>query len=94
MEETPLADGHVSTANLGEFKIPTPLEIPNLTTVFLESATGPAPYHGKAIAEIPNAPTAAAIANAVADAVGIRLFELPLTAERVYKSLQQVQLQD
>ncbi len=91
MEETPMADGHVSTANLGEFKIPTTMEIPNLNTVLLESATGPAPFHGKAIAEIPNAPTAAAIANAVADAVGIRLFELPLTAERVYKSLKQVE---
>ncbi len=91
MEETPLADGHVSTVNLGEFKIPTPRDIPNLTTVLLESSTGPAPYHGKAIAEIPNAPTAAAIANAVADAVGIRLFELPLTAEKVYKSMKQVQ---
>ncbi len=91
MEETPLADGHVSTANLGEFKIPTTMEVPSLTTVLLESATGPTPFHGKAIAEIPNAPTAAAIANAVADAVGIRLFELPLTAERVYKSLKQLQ---
>ncbi|NIO11506.1 MAG: molybdopterin-dependent oxidoreductase [Deltaproteobacteria bacterium] len=90
MEETPLADGHVTTANLGEFKIPTPREIPDLTTVLLESPTGPTPYHGKAIAEIPNAPTAAAIANAVADAIGIRLFELPLTAERVYKSLKQI----
>jgi len=93
MEETPMVDGHVSTANLGEFKIPTPREIPNLTTVLLESATGPTPYHGKAIGEIPNAPTAAAIANAVADAVGIRLFELPLTAERVYTRLKQVQPQ-
>ena len=34
---------------------------------------------------------AAAIANAVADAVGIRIFELPLTAERVYKSLKQLE---
>ncbi len=89
IEETPIVDGHVTTVNLGDFKIPTPGEIPNLTTVLLESPTGPTPYQGKAIAEIPNAPTAAAIANAVADAVGIRLFELPMTAEKVYWSLKQ-----
>lgn len=89
MEETPMADGHVSTGNLGDFKIPTSLDVPKLTTVLLESPTGPTPYQGKAIGEIPNAPTAAAIANAIADAVGVRLFELPLTAEKLYWTLKQ-----
>ena len=40
-----------------------------------------------AIAENPNVPTAAAIANAIADATGVRLFELPLSAERIYWAL-------
>ena len=43
---------------------------------------------GKAIAENPNVPTAAAIANAVADATGVRLFDLPLTSEKVYWALK------
>jgi len=38
---------------------------------------------------MPNVPVAAAIANAVADAVGVRLFELPLTAEKVYRGWKQ-----
>ncbi|HWP56981.1 MAG TPA: xanthine dehydrogenase family protein molybdopterin-binding subunit [Candidatus Acidoferrales bacterium] len=88
MEESPIADGRLATANLGEFKIPTARDIPKLTTVLVESSTGPAPFEGKAVAEIPNVPTAAAIANAVADAVGVRLFDLPLTAEKIYRELQ------
>ncbi|HEX9880136.1 MAG TPA: molybdopterin cofactor-binding domain-containing protein, partial [Candidatus Binatia bacterium] len=91
MEETPMNDGRVTTVSLGEFKIPTSRDIPALTTVLLESPTGPTPFQGKAIAEIPNAPTAAAIANAIADAAGIRLFELPLKAETLYWSLKQSQ---
>ncbi|HWO43369.1 MAG TPA: xanthine dehydrogenase family protein molybdopterin-binding subunit [Candidatus Eisenbacteria bacterium] len=88
MEENPITDGKIATSNLGEFKIPTAADAPRLTTVLLESPTGPVPFQGKAIAEIPNVPTAAAIANAVADAVGVRIFELPLTSEKVYSALQ------
>lgn len=89
MEENPVVDGRITTLSLGEFKLPCIKDIPKLSTVVLESPTGPVPFHGKQIAEMPNVPTAAAIANAVADAVGIRLFELPLTAEKVYWELKQ-----
>jgi xanthine dehydrogenase molybdenum-binding subunit len=88
MEENPIVDGKIMTANLGEAKLPAIGDIPRLTTVVLESPTGPTPFAGKAIAENPNVPTAAAIANAVADAVGVRIFDLPLTAEKVYWALQ------
>jgi len=47
----------------------------------------PSPFQGKAIAEIPNVPTAAAIANAIEDALGVRLYDLPLTAEKMYAAL-------
>jgi CO/xanthine dehydrogenase Mo-binding subunit len=48
---------------------------------------GSGPYQAKAIGELAN--NATATANAVADAVGCRLFELPITAERVYTALHQ-----
>jgi len=89
MEENPMVDGHITGLSLGEFKIPCIKDIPKLSTVVLESPTGPVPFQGKSIGEMPNVPTAAAIANAIADAVGVRLFELPLTAEKVYWSLKQ-----
>lgn len=87
MEDSSLVDGKMATANLGEFKIATAADVPKLTTVLMESPTGPSPFQGKAIAEIPNVPTAAAVANAIADAVGVRIFDLPLTSEKIYAAL-------
>jgi len=87
MEDSSLVDGKMATANLGEFKMPTAADLPKLTTILMEDATGPTPFQGKAIAEIPNVPTAAAIANAIEDAVGVRLCELPLTSEKIYAAL-------
>ena len=87
MEDNSLIDGKMATANLGEFKMATIADVPKLTTVLMQDATGPTPYQGKAIAEIPNVPTAAAIANAIEDAVGVRLHNLPLTSEKVYAAL-------
>jgi CO/xanthine dehydrogenase Mo-binding subunit len=87
MEDNSLVDGKMMTANLGEFKMATIADVPKLTTVLMESANGPIPYQGKAIAEIPNVPTAAAIANAIQDAAGVRLFDLPLTSEKIYVAI-------
>jgi len=88
MEENPMADGKIVTLTLGESKLPCMADVPPLKTVLVESPTGPTPFGGKAIAENPNVPTAAAIANAIADACGVRLFELPLTAEKIYQASQ------
>jgi CO/xanthine dehydrogenase Mo-binding subunit len=87
MEENQMVDGKITTLTLGEFKLPCSQDVPPLRTVLLETPTGPTPFAGKAIAENPNVPTAAAIANAVADACGVRVFELPLSAEKVYWAL-------
>jgi carbon-monoxide dehydrogenase large subunit len=84
MEENPHVDGKIATLTLGEAKLPCIADVPPLKTVLVESPTGPTPFGGKAIAENPNVPTAAAISNAIADACGVRLFDLPLTAEKIY----------
>jgi CO/xanthine dehydrogenase Mo-binding subunit len=87
MEENPLVDGKIATLTLGESKLPSIADVPPLRTVLVESPTGPTPFGGKAIAENPNVPTAAALANAIADACGVRLLELPLSAEKIYRAL-------
>ena len=87
MEELLTEDGRVSTLSFADFKIPTMADIPELSTVILESESGVGPLHVKGIGENPNSPTAAAIANAVADAVGARIHNLPVTAEKVYRAL-------
>lgn len=88
MEEMRTEDGHVSTLSLGDYKLPTIKDIPELVTVLLEPGPGPAPYQSKGIGESSNTPVAAAIANAVYDAVGVRVMDLPLTAEKVFTALQ------
>jgi CO/xanthine dehydrogenase Mo-binding subunit len=80
-------DGQVTNANLGDYKLPTMADIPRLETVLIETKHGPAPYEGKAIGELSNVAVPAAIANAVYDAVGVRITELPITAEKVYAAL-------
>jgi CO/xanthine dehydrogenase Mo-binding subunit len=69
------------------WKMPSIADIPLLETILLEDEAGPVPYHGKAIGELPNVPIAAAIANAVQDASGARVRDLPVTAEKVYAAL-------
>ena len=88
MEELLAEEGQISTLSLGDYKIPTIKDIPELVTVLLEPGPGPAPYQSKGIGESSNTPVAAAIANAVFDAVGVRVMDLPLTAEKVFAALQ------
>jgi len=88
MEELAVSDGLVTTPSLAEYKIPTMEDMPAVEIVTVPTEVGPGPFAAKAIGETPNVPTAAAIANAVEDAVGVRLVELPLTPERVYRALQ------
>ena len=88
MEELQIEDGRITTLSFGDYKIPTVADIPSLKTVVLPPGEGVGPYHIKGIGETPNTPTAAAIANAVADAVGARVRDLPVTSEKVYRLLQ------
>lgn len=87
-EELVTAEGRIVNGHLGDYKLPAIADIPPLETVLVPSPGGAGPYEAKAIGELANNTPPAAIANAVADAVGARLFELPITAERVYAALR------
>jgi CO/xanthine dehydrogenase Mo-binding subunit len=88
MEELQFDQGQVTTLHLGDYKIPNMADIPELVTVLVPGGEGPSPYAAKAIGEHSNSAVAAAIANAVADAVGVRIFDLPITAEKVFNALR------
>ncbi len=88
MEELSIEAGVVANPHLGDYKLPTIADIPAIETVLLESDMGELPFQGKHISEQTNVPAAAAIANAVFDAVGVRLFQLPISAEKVYRALK------
>jgi CO/xanthine dehydrogenase Mo-binding subunit len=88
MEELEIEDGRVTTLSFGDYKVPTAADIPPLKTAILPPGEGVGPYNIKGIGETPNIPTAAAIANAVHDAIGARVRDLPVTSEKVYRALQ------
>lgn len=77
-------EGQVLASNLGEFRLPAATDIPPLRTVLVAGGLGVGPANVKAVGELTNVPVAAAVANAVADATGARVRQVPITAERVY----------
>jgi len=83
-EEMLFADGRVTTLHFGDYKIPTIRDIPQLGKIVIESSVGRGPYNSMSIGETPIITVAPAIANAIHDAVGVRIKTLPLTAEKVF----------
>jgi CO/xanthine dehydrogenase Mo-binding subunit len=90
MEELIDDNGKITTTNLGEYKIPNIADIPRFKTVLVHSEGGPGPYEAKGIGEHANVSPPAAIANAVHDACGVRVFDIPITAEKIYNALHKV----
>ena len=89
IEHLPVQDGRVATPHFGEYKIPTMKDIPALKTVLVEGEGGVGPYKTKGIGENPITPVAPAIANAIEDAVGVRIRDLPITAEKIYAAMRE-----
>jgi len=87
MEELVMDGGKITNNNLGDYKLPSVKDIPELKTVLIKSSGGVGPLDSKPIGEFANNGPPAAIANAIADAVGVRLFELPVKAESIYREL-------
>lgn len=87
MEDVSFDDGKVTTANLGDYKLPTVKDVPILKTSLMQTAPGNGPYHSMSIGETPIIPFAAAVANAVADATSVRVHSLPITAEKVLSKM-------
>jgi CO/xanthine dehydrogenase Mo-binding subunit len=88
LEELPLADGRVEPAGLHEYKLPTAMDAPPRVDVLITDGQGPGPYGAKGVSELTHLPLPPALVNAVYDAVGVQLSEIPVTAERVYSALQ------
>jgi putative selenate reductase molybdopterin-binding subunit len=88
LEDLAEYDGQVTAANLGEFRLPVMADVPALRTVLVEGGQGVTAANVKPVGELTNVPVAAAIANAVADATGCRIRDLPVTAEKVYWALR------
>lgn len=76
-----------------EYLMPTIKDMPvNLETIILEVPEASGPFGAKGIGEVTLVPTAPAIANAIADALGVRLTEAPMTPERILAAIKQHQV--
>jgi CO/xanthine dehydrogenase Mo-binding subunit len=87
LEEVVLDRGTNLTTSLASYLIPTAEDVPDVEPVILESGDGQGPFGARGIGEPPIGPPAAAVANAIEDAVGVRITELPMTPERVARAL-------
>ncbi len=90
MEDVQIVNGITLTPSFAEYLLPTASDIPETRSIILESGTGLGPFGAKGIGEPSFTPVAPAIANAVANAIGARVYELPLTPERVLGAIDSV----
>jgi CO/xanthine dehydrogenase Mo-binding subunit len=81
------ASGTPITASLMDYVIPKASQSPSLQAVLVEVPSKAGPFGAKGVGEPPVIPGAAALANAVRDACGARVTELPITPERVRAAL-------
>lgn len=81
--------GRIINASLGEYKIPTALDVPPITSLIIESREPNGPYGAKEVGEGGIMPVIPAILNAIYDATGVRINELPVTSERIWKALKE-----
>ena len=87
-EEVIFDHGITKTGSLGEYLIPSSLDAPDVQSVLIESGGGIGPFGAKGVGEPSCGPSAAALANAVADAIGTRVFQIPVTPERVLRAIK------
>ena len=89
MEEIKCDRGKTLSTNFVEYKIPTALNMPEMIPIMVETMHDRGPYGAKGLGEPALTPTAPAIANAIYDAVGVRIKELPITPDKVLKALKE-----
>src|SRR5512136_2705428 len=84
-----LKDGKVMNSNFLDYKMLTANDVPNIETIVIETNDQFGPFGAKGVGEPGLVPTAPAIANAIYDAVGVRIKDLPITPEKVLAALKE-----
>ncbi|MFQ5878598.1 MAG: xanthine dehydrogenase family protein molybdopterin-binding subunit [Dehalococcoidia bacterium] len=88
-EEMAVTDGKVLNPNLLDYRMATAADAPQTEVLIVEATAPLGPYGAKGVGEVALVPVAPAVANAVYDAVGVRIQELPLTPQRVLLALKE-----
>ena len=82
------AKGRLRNASLLDYRMPTALDLPPIDCVIIETPVPGVPYGVRGVGEVPIVPPAAAVANAVARAIGVRMTQMPMTPERILRALK------
>lgn len=82
-EEVVMDRGVTLTPSLREYRVPTSMDVPNIEAIIVEEEDPSGPFGAKGVGEAAAIPTAPAILNAIYDAVGVRVSQLPATPERI-----------
>jgi CO/xanthine dehydrogenase Mo-binding subunit len=88
-EEIVYENGRVLNANLTDYKMPTAVDVPRVESILVQHPSLVGPFGAKGVGEPPNIEPPAAVANAVASATGLRITDLPITAEKIALALQE-----
>jgi len=94
MEETILRNGEIMNPSLSTYLIPTIADIPPLKSVLLEKADPNGPFGAKGIGEPPSVMPMPALANAIRDAIGVGMTEIPMTPEKIFHAIRNSDLKN
>jgi 4-hydroxybenzoyl-CoA reductase subunit alpha len=89
LEEVIEEKGRTLNPNLLDYKMPTALDMPEVETIIIDTIDPKGPYGAKEAGEGTQISPLAAIANAIDDAVGVRIKELPITSDKVLRALEE-----
>ncbi len=88
-EDMKFRNGRVLNANFAGYRVPRSIGLPKMNTILIETNDPEGPFGAKGMGEASLLPTSAAIANAVADAIGVRIKDLPITPEKIIRALKE-----
>ena len=84
-------DGRIENGSLADYKVATIMDMPEIVPIIVESVHDEAPYGAKGVGEPAAAATPPAIGNALYDAIGVRIRDLPITPEKVLQALGELE---
>ena len=86
-----VSDGRIANANLADYKLLSALDMPVIEPIIVETPYHLGPYGAKSAGEPSVLPTAAAVGNAIYDATGARVRDMPMTAENVLEAIKKAE---
>ncbi|MCH8236427.1 MAG: xanthine dehydrogenase family protein molybdopterin-binding subunit, partial [Chloroflexi bacterium] len=77
-------DGRMTNPSLLDYRMPTALDLPRIQTELIEVPASDGPYGVRGVGEVPIVPPAGTLANAIYDAIGVRMDRLPMSPQNVF----------